>query len=193
MAKKNASPPLKMRKVPVLDEEEVDNTFIKSLKSSPMRTVVPSKVKITYPADISSNEEEEESEDESNSLSPELGSVATKPSTKAITTLISKGTIQTKSVPDPIERQKANVATKGKQPIVATKFEETKYDDSEDSDESNEEFDAEEEPEEEDEEVSAKTTSKPSATAKDKGKGIESSDTQWYVATKAFSQLFFTK
>ena len=55
VAKKNASLPSKRRKVPVLDEKEFDNTFIESVKSS-----VPSKVKITYPADVSYEEEEEE-------------------------------------------------------------------------------------------------------------------------------------
>ena len=80
MAKKNASPRSKRRKIPVLNEGKVDNTLVESSKSSLMKPAIPSKVKITYPADISSNEEEEESDDGSDSLSLELGSVATKPS-----------------------------------------------------------------------------------------------------------------
>ena len=95
---------------------------------------------------------------------------------KAAAKSISKGSIQIEYVPIP-GRQKENFATKGKQPIVAIKFEETESESSEDSDESSEEFDAEKEPEEEDEEVPTKTTSKPFAFAKDKGKGIQSSDT----------------
>ena len=75
-------------------------------------------MKITYPTDISSDEEEEESEDEFDSLSPELGSVATKPSAKVAATSTSKGSVQIEFVPDPTERQNINVATKGK--IVAT-------------------------------------------------------------------------
>ena len=53
VAKKNASPPSKRRKFPILDEEAVDKTLVKSPKSSPIRLVVPSKVKITDLVDIS--------------------------------------------------------------------------------------------------------------------------------------------
>ena len=43
------------------------------------------------------------------------------------------------------------------------------------------------------EEVPAKTTPKPTASTKEKGKGIQFLDTLGYVATNAFSLLFFTK
>ena len=111
---------------------------------------------------------------------------------KVTTTPTAKDFVQTESIPDPIERQKANVATKGKQPIVATEFEDIESNGSKDSDESDEEFAAEEELEYE-EEVPTKTTSKTNASTKEKGKGIQSSDTQWYVAANALLPLFFTK
>ena len=43
-------------------------------------------------------------------------------------------TIQIEFIPDQIKRQKANVATKGKQPLAAKEIEDTESDDSEDSD-----------------------------------------------------------
>ena len=95
MAKKNASPPSKRRKVLVLNEEDVDNILVESMKSFSMRPAIPLKVKITYPDDIAC----EESDDESEPLSPELGFVAIKPSAKASITLTSKGSIQTESIP----------------------------------------------------------------------------------------------
>ena len=108
---------------------------------------------------------------------------------------MAKDYVQIESIPNPIERQKASVATKRKQPVVAIDFEETesKTTCSKDSDESDEEFATEYESEKEDEEVPAKTTSKPTASSKDKGKGIQTSDTQRYVAINAFSPLFFPK
>ena len=104
---------------------------------------------------------------------------------------MSNGSVQTKYVPDPIKQQKVNVATKEKQPIIAIEFEETKSKSSKEINESNEEFDPEKEPEKEDEAVPAKIPSKPYASTKDKGQGIQFLDTQGYVATKAFSPLFF--
>ena len=95
VAKKNAFPPLKRRKIHVLNVEEVDNTLVECLESSPMRIAAPSKMKITYLADISSDEEKEESESEYDLLSPQLGSVAIKPNAKAAATLTSKGYVQT--------------------------------------------------------------------------------------------------
>ena len=44
-----------------------------------------------------------------------MGSVAIKPSVKATATSTSKDSVQTESIPDPIEQQRANVVTKGKQ------------------------------------------------------------------------------
>ena len=78
-----------------MNEEGVDNILIESLKLSPTRSPVPSKVKITYPANISFDKEEEESDDEPESLSPKLGSIATKSSTKTTATSTSKGSVQT--------------------------------------------------------------------------------------------------
>ena len=150
-----------MRKVLVLNEEVVNNSLIESPKSSPMRPTIPSKVKIIYPTNISSDEEEEESNDESESLSLELGSVATKPNAKATATLTSKDFVQTKSVPDPTEQQKANVAIKRQQPIVATESEEIEPKSFEDNDEFYEEFDAEKEPKEEDEVIMARPHQNP--------------------------------
>ena len=181
---------IEKEEIPILNEEKVDNTLDESPKSSPTRTSTPSKVKVTYPVDISSDEEEEESESEFDSLSPELGSVATKPNAKVVATSTSKGFVQTKFVPDLIKWHKTNIATKEKQPIIATESKKTESDDSEDSDESDEEFDV---AKEEDEEVHAKTTSESSASTKDKGKGIQSSNTQGYVATNPYSPFFFIK
>ena len=65
---------------------------------SPTRPTIPSKVKITYLTEISSDEEEEESNDESESLTPKLDFVATKPNAKAAATSTSKGSVQTESV-----------------------------------------------------------------------------------------------
>ena len=128
-------------------------------------------------------------------MSPELGSVATKLSAKDATTSIAKDYVQTKSILDPTERQKASVVIKGKQPIIATEFEETEYEiiEYEDSADLDEEFATEEESKEEDEEVPVKTTSRPTASTKDKGKCIQTSDTKGNVATDAFLLLFFSK
>ena len=92
-------------------DKEVDNILVESLKSSPTKAILM-ELKITYPIDISSDEEEEESKDESDSLSSKLGSVVMKPSAKATTTLTSKGSVQTEFVPDLTNQQKASVATK---------------------------------------------------------------------------------
>ena len=64
VAKNNSCPPSKRRKVPILNEEDVDNTLIENLKSSHMRPAIPLKVKITYPTGTSFDEEEEELDNE---------------------------------------------------------------------------------------------------------------------------------
>ena len=106
-----------------------------------------------------------------------------------------KDSIQTEVVPNSTEQEKANVATKRKKFIIATKYEETESEtlSLEDSNESNEEYAGEEEYEGEKEVMPAKPTSKAIATTKDKGKGIQTMDTYGYVASNAYSHLFFTK
>ena len=48
-----------------MNEEDVDNTLVESPISFLTRPTVLSKLQITYPTDISSDEEEEESDNES--------------------------------------------------------------------------------------------------------------------------------
>ena len=106
-------------------------------------------------------------------MSPKLGSGATKSSTVPVGTLTTKDSIQTESVPSTSEKAKANVTTKEKKPIIATKLDDSESEtlSSKDNDESDEEYAGEEESEEE-EAIPTKPTSKSTASTKDKGKGI---------------------
>ena len=66
VAKKNSTLPSKRRKMPILNEEEVDNTLVGSPKMQ--------KVEIIFPTNFSKGEGGD-SDSESNSLSPKLGSL----------------------------------------------------------------------------------------------------------------------
>ena len=54
--KKNASPPSKRGKVPILNEEKVDNTLVNSPRESPKRTLAPAQTLALVPTNISSEE-----------------------------------------------------------------------------------------------------------------------------------------
>ena len=87
-----------------MNEEKVDNSLVDSPRDSPKRTPTPTLASMIIPKDIYKEEEKEESKNEFDSLSPELGFVATKPSAKAATTLMEKDFVQTESIPNPTKR-----------------------------------------------------------------------------------------